>query len=167
MVPAYGAQAAAVPVALGIDGIVAARLLNRDAWFVRLAGRGRTHTLRAWQWGERRRLVAACARGRRLDQAAFVAGLNALLYEPPPPAALGPLFALVALRLLGAEDGPEPTPLGQAEVQLAQHYGWLPSHLQGEPAAALDALLHNTGPAQAAPPAPGWKRIVLDEAEPA
>lgn len=162
-------RGALVPVALGIDGIAASRLLDRDAWIVRTAGsrRAPAYTLRAWQWGERRRLVAACARGRRLDQAAFVAGLNALLYEPTPPPALGPLFALVALRLLGVQDGPEPTPLAQAEAQLAQRFGWLPGHLQAEPAAALDALLHSPGPAQAEAPAPGWKRIVLDEAEPA
>jgi hypothetical protein len=170
MVPTGNGQAATVPVALGIAGIQAARLLHRDAWVVALEGRSpaRAHTLRAWQWGERRRLVAACARGRRLDQAAFVHGLNSLLYEPAPPPALAPLFALVALRLLGTEDGPEPSPLGQAEAQLAQRFGWLPGSLQAQPAAALDALLHSAGPARADDaPAPGWQRIVLDEEEPA
>lgn len=149
-----------VPVALSITGVSATRLLDRDAWHV-VAG-GTTHTLRAWRWGERRRLVRACARGRRLDQAAFATGLNALLYDPVPPPALAPLFATAALKLLGVGDGAPPVPLARAEAALAQRFGWTPGALENEPAAALDALLE-TGAQAADAPAPGWNRITLAE----
>lgn len=153
-----------VPVALSITGVSATRLLDRDAWHV-VAG-GATHTLRAWRWGERRRLVQACARGRRLDQAAFVHGLNSLLYDPPPPPTLAPLFATAALKLLGVGDGPAPAPLARSEAALARRFGWTPGALENEPAAALDALLES-GVAATEAPAPGWNRITLAEESPA
>jgi hypothetical protein len=149
-----------VPVALSISGVSATRLLDCDAWHV-VAG-GTTHRLRAWRWGERRRLVRACARGRRLDQAAFVTALTALLYDPPPPPALAPLFATAALKLLGVGDGAAPAPLARSEAALAQRFGWTPGALENEPAAVLDALLGSQGPASEAP-APGWQRITVGE----
>jgi hypothetical protein len=149
-----------VPVALSITGVSATRLLDRDAWQV--AAGGATHTLRAWRWGERRRLVRACARGRRLDQAAFVTGLTALLYDPPPPPALAALFATVALKLLGVGEGAPPAPLARSEALLAQRFGWTPGALENEPAASLDALLASGAEASDAP-APGWNRITLAE----
>lgn len=151
------------PVVLSITGVSATRLLDRDAWHV-VAG-GATHTLRAWRWGERRRLVRACARGRRLDQAAFVTGLTALLYDPPPPPALVPLFATTALKLLGVGDGALPKPIARSEATLAQRFGWTPGALENEPAAALDALLESGAQATDAP-APGWQRITVGEESP-
>lgn len=132
-------------------------------------------TLRPWQWGERRRMVAACSRGGRFDGAAFAAAVAGSLFEPPPPPALVPLHALVALDLLGVGHGAAPQPLGRAEALLAARFGWLPSAIAGEPAPALDSLLASLEPgsemaaperADSAGPGGGWNSIrVVDDGD--
>lgn len=146
-----------VPVSLPIEGMSAWQRLDADAWCIEVDGT--RHTLRHWRWGERRRLVAASATGRRLDEGRFAAGL-ASLYDPAPPPDLVPLFATAALLLFGVEDGPAPAPLGEAERALADRYGWTPGALEAEPASALDALL--AARAEASVPA-GWQRIRFEE----
>lgn len=148
-----------VPVSLPIEGVSVWRTLDADAWCVETDGV--RYRLRGWRWGERRRLVGAAAIGRRLDEGRFVAGL-ASLYDPPPPAALAPLFALAALLLFGVAEGPSPTPLAESERALADRYGWMPGTLEAEPAAALDALL--AARAEASVPA-GWQRISFEESD--
>lgn len=119
--------------------------------------------LRAWRWGERRRLVAACSRGGRFDGAAFAAAVAATLYDPPPPPELAPLHAMIALDLLGLGRGTAPSPLGAAEARLASRFGWLPSAIAEEPAPALDSLLANLDPGAATSPLQGWNSIRLVE----
>jgi len=121
-------------------------------------------TLRAWRWGERRRLVGACSRGRRFDGAAFAAGVAALLYDPPPPPELAALHALVALDLMGLGHGAAPMPLGIAEARLADRFGWLPSAIAEEPAPSLDSLLASLDPAERAGPGDGWSSIRVVDA---
>lgn len=119
--------------------------------------------LRAWRWGERRRLVAACSRGGRFDGTAFAAAVTATLYDPPPPPELVSLHALIALDLLGLGRGGAPSPLGAAEALLAARFGWMPSAIAEEPAPALDGLLASLDPG--APSAPGgWNSIRVMEA---
>lgn len=120
--------------------------------------------LRAWRWGERRRLVAACSRGGRFDGSAFAAAVAATLYDPPPPPELAPLHALIALDLLGVGHGAAPSALGAAEARLAARFGWLPSAIAEEPAPALDSLLANFDPGVATSPGHGWNSIRLVEA---
>ncbi len=116
-------------------------------------------TLRPWRWGERRRLVMACSRGGRFDGAAFAAAVAATLYDPPPPEALVPLHALVALDLLGLGHGAAPEPLGGAEARLAARFGWLPSVIAEETAPAMDSLLASMESGERAGPADGWSSI--------
>ncbi|MBR0672016.1 hypothetical protein [Neoroseomonas soli] len=120
-------------------------------------------TLRTWRWGERRRLVAACSRGGRLDGNAFAAAVATTLYDPPPPPDLIALHALVALDLLGLGHGAAPSPLGAAEARLAARFGWLPSAIAEEPAPALDSLLANLDPDSPSAPGDGWSSIRVVE----
>lgn len=120
--------------------------------------------LRAWRWGERRRLVDACSRGGRFDGAAFAAAVATSLYDPPPPHDLIPLHALIALELLGLGRGVAPSPLGAAEARLAARFGWMPSAIAEEPAPALDSMLANLDPPVASVPGDGWNSIRLVEA---
>lgn len=142
-----------IPLASPVPGVEIGLDAASGRWRV---AAGQARWLRPWRWAERRRMLAASARGGRLDGMAFAQALCATLYEPPPPAPLVPLHALLALELLGVADGPAPAPLGAAEARLAGHFGWTPGTLAEEPAAALDALLTGLdvpGPAQ------GWNRI--------
>lgn len=122
-------------------------------------------TLRAWRWGERRRLVAACSRGGRFDGTAFAAAVVATLYDPPPPPELVPLHALLAFDLLGLGHGAAPEPLGAAEARLAARFGWLPSAIAEEPALALDSLLASLDTGRPTTSSSGWNRIRMVEGQ--
>ena len=100
--------------------------------------------------GERRRLVQAASRDGYFDGARFVAGVAGTLYVPPPPPELFPLYAYLALDLLGLGRGLAPTPLGASEMQLTARFGWLPTTIAEQPATALDALLASLMPTPAA-----------------
>lgn len=149
-----------IPVLSPVAGVAVSLDPGDGTWRV-VAEAART--LRAWRWGERRRLVAACSRGGRFDGGAFAAAVAATLYDPPPPPELVPLHAFLALDLLGLGHGPAPPPLGAAEARLAGRFGWLPSAIAQEPAPALDSLLASLEP-EAAGPAPGWNSIRVAEA---
>ena len=107
--------------------------------------------------------MAACSRGGRFDGAAFAAAVAATLYDPPPPPELAPLYALVALDLLGLGHGAAPQPLGAAEARLAARFGWLPSAIAEEPAPALDSLLASLDPAPTEAAPSGWNSIRVVE----
>lgn len=144
----------AAGVAVSLDPVAGTWRVTSDA----------ARTLRPWQWGERRRMVAACSRGGRFDGPAFVTAVATSLYDPAPPPALVPLHALVALDLLGLGHGPAPQPLGQAEALFAARFGWLPSAIAGEPAPALDSLLSSLEREPVAGPGDGWNTIrVVDD----
>lgn len=143
-----------VPVPTPVEGIALALDPAQGTW--RVEAEGETpRTLRPWRWGERRHLVEAAARTGRFDGAAFAAAVAATLYSPPPPAALTPLYAYLALDLLGLGRRPAPEPIPVLEARLAARFGWLPGALAGEPAPALDALLAS----EAAPAPEGWSSI--------
>jgi hypothetical protein len=114
-------------------------------------------TLRPWNWGERRHMVAACTLHGRFDGTAFATAVANTLFNPPPPPELASLHALIALDLLGLGHGSAPKPLAAAEARLAARFGWLPSMLAPEPAPALDSLLASLDAASPdeAPPTPG------------
>lgn len=147
-----------VPLALDIDGLTVALDPSDGSW--RLSAGDMAFRLRPWSWGERQRLVSASTRGGRLDRAAFLHGLVTLLYDPAPPRALTPLFALAALTLMDVPHPEEALPLAEAEQRLAAQYGWAPGQLGDERAADLDRLVAGAAPApQVAPPGAGWKSI--------
>lgn len=151
-----------MPVALDIDGMTASLDLAAGTWQVR--AEEAVYNLRPWAWGERRRLVAAASQGGQFDDKAFLTGLVELLYDPAPPRALIPLFALAALRLMGVPEDGAAQPLSEAERALAAHFGWLPGALEGERAGDLDRLLAETAcpPPRSPPPGPGWTSIRFD-----
>jgi hypothetical protein len=146
---------------LSIEG-VAATLNPADGTWQVIAGES-AFDLRPWRWGERRRLLAACATGGHFDRDAFLSGLVALLYDPAPPKELTPLFSLVALELMAGAASEAAMPLAEAERDLARRYGWSPGMLETERADDLDRLLAETAHT---PPAPlggaGWRSIRFD-----
>jgi hypothetical protein len=143
-----------VPVPAPVEGVTIALDPARGTW--RIEAEGETpRTLRVWRWGERRRLVEAAARTGRFDGAAFASSVAATLYDPPPPAALTPLYAYLALDLLGLGRHAAPEPIAAQEARLAARFGWLPSAIAEEPAPPLDALLA----AEASPAPDGWSSI--------
>ena len=151
-----------VPVALDIDGLTGALDPADGTW--RVSAGDTVLRLRPWSWGERQRLVAAATRSGRVDRVAFLEGLVTLLYDPAPPRALIPLFALAALRLLEVPRPEEALPLAEAERRLAAQYGWAPGRLGDERAADLDRLVAGTPAAMpAAPPGAGWTSLRFDD----
>lgn len=149
-----------VPVPAPVEGVTIALDPAQGTW--RIEAEGETpRTLRAWRWGERRRLVEAAARTGRFDGMAFASSVATTLYDLPPPAALTPLYAYLALDLLGLGRGAAPEPMALQEARLAARFGWLPSAIAEEPAPALDALLA----AETASPPEGWSSIRVVEAD--
>jgi hypothetical protein len=149
-------------VPLRLEGVTAEYDAGANLW--RVSVDGRLHVLRAWRWGERQRLVQACARAGRFDGDAFAEGLVRLLFEPEPPEALTALYAYVALRLLGVEPGMAVRPLAAGEALLAERFGWRPGDLEQEFAGALDRLLATVDPPVAAPRlGGGWTSIRISE----
>ena len=143
-----------VPVPAPVEGVTIALDPAGGTWRIEATDEP-PRVLRAWRWGERRRLVEAAARTGRFDGAAFAAAVAATLYAPPPPPALAPLYAYLALDLLGLGRRPAPEPIPVLEARLAARFGWLPGALAEEPAPALDALLA----CEAAPAPEGWSSI--------
>lgn len=148
-----------IPVALpAAAGDARAWTVLEDGTFrVELAGCVRA--VRPWTWGERERLVRACARWGRLDRPAFVAALCDLLIDPPP-ADDHERWALIALSLLDVRPGPT---LIERERALAERFGWTPGAIDGEPAGHLDRLLDAAAP-PSVPADDGWTRIVVADA---
>jgi hypothetical protein len=138
-----------VPVPSPVAALSIAQDAADGSWTISCADPLQERRLRPWRWGERRRLVQAASRDGYFDGSRFVAGVVGTLYDPPPPPELFPLYAYLALDLLGLGRGSAPTPLGAGEMQLTDRFGWLPTTIAEQPAAALDALLANLAPAQA------------------
>jgi hypothetical protein len=153
-----------VTIPLPVDGLSAWRDVATGEF--ELACAGARVRLREWTWGERRRLVEACARDGRLDRSAFLDGLLELLCDPPPPVEMRTVFGFAALALLGVGGGPVSTvPLPTTEAALARELGWTPSLLDGQAASAVDRVVAALGGAAPvrAPVDDGWTRIVVDD----
>jgi hypothetical protein len=131
-----------------------------DRWHLRLGDQ--TFMLRDWNWGERKRLLrAACTPGSS-DGAALAEGFCALLFDPVPPPELARLFAYAGLQLLGADRTPRQIPLAEAEAALAMKFGLVPSAIEAERIADVDALVSASGPQRM--PESGWSRIEIGDA---
>jgi hypothetical protein len=154
-----------VPVRSPAAGLSIAQDAADGSWTISCAEPPQEHRLRPWRWGERRRIVQAASRDGYFDSPRFIAGVIGTLYDPPPPPELVPLYALLALDLLGLGRGPAPRPLGQAEAQLAARFGWLPSTIAEESAPALDGLLATLEPAQEPTSDKGWSTIQIADSD--
>lgn len=149
-----------------VAGIRIAQDPADGTWMITSTDPVQEHRLRPWRWGERRRMVRAAARDGPLDGAHFVTSVTATLYDPAPPPTLVPLYAYIALDLLGLGRGSAPSPLGAAEARLAAQFGWLPSAVDTEPAAELDSLLAALPPSPQGATEPGWSSIrVMDQGD--
>jgi hypothetical protein len=130
-----------------------------DRWHLRLGGQ--TFMLRDWNWGERKRLLrAACSTGQA-DGGALAEGFCALLFDPIPPPELARLFAYAGLQLLGADRSPRQISLAEAEAALAMKFGLMPSAIEAERIADIDALVSATGPQRM--PESGWSCIEIGD----
>lgn len=152
-----------IPVPVDVRGLAVRRDVRGGTW--QLSGWGHDHVLREWTWGERQRLVDGCVGSSGLDTHAFVHALLGLLLRPAAPSGLEPLYACVALGLLGVEAGRRVEPLVDAQVRVARAFGWGPAELDAQPAAEVDRMLRAAvAPRSATPPATGavgWNSIVV------
>lgn len=174
-----------ITVPLAIDGLTA--WCNPLDGCFRISGLGQDVALRPWSWGERRRLIdplvtradaGRAGEGTPIDATALVDGLLELLCRPAIPEPFRPIFAHAALLLLGVR--PAPTPPGgppptfvEAELLLADSFGWTPRAIDGEPAARIDALVAElrrrrarSAPMPVAPGGDGWNHILVSDDEP-
>ena len=130
-----------------------------DRWYLRLGDQ--SFMLRDWNWGERKRLLRAACSAGQADGGALAEGFCALLFDPAPPPELARLFAYAGLHLLGADREDRQMPLAEAEAALAMKFGLMPSAVEAERIADVEALVSALGP-QATPDS-GWSRIEFGE----
>lgn len=120
--------------------------------------------IRPWTWGERRRLIDACAGADgRLDADAFVHGLADLVTQPPPTPPARPVIAAIALRLAGVAPGQRPMSLLDSEALLASAWGFGPLELDPQPAPRLDQQVARLPliPPSGVAPSSAWTSIVI------
>ena len=144
-----------------VESIEVRRDLERGPWIVTCGAE--RFEVREWTWGERARLLEACAHGGNFDRNLFVDGLLELVVTPAPGRELRPLLALVVLQLFGVRESSPRVGLTRMEDALMRRFGWMPSRFDGEQACALDRLAAEIlGDASAAAQgASTWNRIVV------
>src|SRR5688572_4917659 len=116
-----------------VEGIAIGRDPREDAWHLTYGDV--VYRLRPWMWGDRRRILECATAGGVFDRNTFIAALLETLLEPAPQLADTTDLACVCLYLLKSEGVMR---LGRAEYLAVTTFGWRPSDLDAQPAAAVD-----------------------------